>query len=408
MNTAKKATSGNRGDRVRSDCWVELTRKKAPPPLIRLESKVSSMYGDSIKGEIEKMLSFFKQAALTVNLTDLGALPFVISARMESALRKLDPGLESRYLPDPHGSLAKSGRDRQRRSRLYLPGDQPKFFLNAALHQPDGIILDLEDSVSPERKADARILVRNALLAVDFKGAERMVRINQLPMGLEDLEEVVPVFPNLILIPKVETPGQVREVEEKILAIQKSENRDFGKEPYLMPIIESARGVMNCFQIAQASRRIVALAIGLEDYTADLGTRRTKEGRESLFARQMLVNAARAAGIQAIDTVFSDVADMEGLRQSVLEAKGLGFDGKGCIHPRQIAVINEAFLPDEEEISRARKIVLAYEEARDRGLGVVSIGSKMIDPPVVKRALRVIQLAENAGRLKPNWREENV
>jgi len=149
---------------------------------------------------------------------------------------------------------------------------------------------------------------------------------------------------------------------------------------------------------------VMALAIGLEDYTADIGVQRTLEGKESFWMRSQIVNAARAAKVQPIDTVFSDVNDMEGLRQSVLEAKALGFDGKGCIHPRQIAVVHEAFAPDAKEIDRAVKIVKAYEEAESKGLGVVSLGSKMIDPPVVKRALRTVELAIGTGKLSPDWR----
>ena len=173
-----------------------------------------------------------------------------------------------------------------------------------------------------------------------------------------------------------------------------------------MPIIESALGAIKSFEIASCAKNIVALAIGLEDYTADIGTQRTLEGRESFWLRSQIVNAARAAGVQPIDTVFSDVNDMDGLRQSVLEAKSLGFDGKGCIHPRQIQVIHDAFAPDEKEIDRAKKIVIAYDQAEAQGLGVVSLGSKMIDPPVVKRALRTIDLAVKMKRLELHWKEE--
>ena len=164
-----------------------------------------------------------------------------------------------------------------------------------------------------------------------------------------------------------------------------------------MPIIESALGVIRAYEIATASDNVVALTIGLEDYTADIGTARTTEGRESFWARSQVVNAARAAGVQPIDSVFSDVSDMNALRESVLEAKALGFDGKGCIHPRQIAAIHEAFAPTAAELDKARKIVAAFEEAEAEGLGVVSLGSKMIDPPVVKRAQRVVRLARAMG-----------
>ncbi|MBN2447129.1 MAG: HpcH/HpaI aldolase/citrate lyase family protein, partial [Phycisphaerae bacterium] len=157
-------------------------------------------------------------------------------------------------------------------------------------------------------------------------------------------------------------------------------------------------GAIRAYDVATASKNICALTIGLEDYTADLGTQRTDEGRESFWARSQVVNAARAAGVQPIDTVFSDVNDMAGLRASVLEAKGLGFDGKGCIHPRQIQVIHEAFAPAPAELEKAQKIVAAFEEAQAKGLAAVSLGSKMIDPPVVKRALRVVELAERTSQ----------
>jgi citrate lyase subunit beta/citryl-CoA lyase len=161
-------------------------------------------------------------------------------------------------------------------------------------------------------------------------------------------------------------------------------------------------GGIKAYNIAKASKNNVALAIGLEDYTADLGTQRTLEGRESFWLRSEIVNAARAAGIQPIDTVFSDVSDMEGLRQSVLEAKSMGFDGKGCIHPRQIPVIHQAFAPDAKEIEKAQKIVLAFEQAEKEGLGVISLGSKMIDPPVVKRAFKTLEMAKALGMIEEN------
>ena len=172
-----------------------------------------------------------------------------------------------------------------------------------------------------------------------------------------------------------------------------------------MPIIESALGVINAYSIASSADNVVALAIGLEDYTADLGTRRTLEGKESFFARSMVVNAARAAGIQPIDSVFSDIGDTDALRENVLNSKALGFDGMGCIHPRQIKVIHEAFAPSSEEIEKAEKIVFAFHEAEKKGLGVVALGNKMIDPPIVKRALNTINLAVKMNKLAENWRE---
>ena len=175
-----------------------------------------------------------------------------------------------------------------------------------------------------------------------------------------------------------------------------------------MPIIESAAGVLNSAEIAVASQNVVALAIGLEDYTADIGVQRTPEGRESFFARCMVVNAARAAGIQPIDSVFSDIDDMEALARNVKESKSLGFTGMGCIHPRQVPVIHKNYLPDDAEIAKAQRIVLAFEKAEKEGLGVVAVESKMIDPPVVKRSLRIIRQAEQAKLITKQWRENHA
>ena len=275
--------------------------------------------------------------------------------------------------------------------------------INAGIHTPDGIILDLEDSVAPDKKEEARLLVRNALRNIDFFGAERMVRINQLPSGFLDLDCIIPQDPDLILVPKAEDPEQIRSVEIRIREIS-GENE---KEIFLMPIIESALGIERAFEIAGSSPSIVAMAIGLEDYTADLGVSRTQKGWESEYARSRLVNACKAAGIQAIDSVYSDLENEIGLKETVMKSRALGFEGMGCIHPRQIVVIREAFQPSQEEIFRAGRIVRAYEKAEKEGLGVVSLDLKMIDPPVVKRALQTIELALKLKMIHHNWRESD-
>ena len=392
------------GKEVRSDCWVKLELRETGGIEINLTSKVKLMYGKSIEKLILNELAFFDISNALVEVEDQGALPFVIQARLETAIKRCLPDLKQNYVPEIRECCTyPTHRERFRRSRLYLPGNEPKFMINAGLHQPDGVILDLEDSVAPEEKDAAAILVRNALCQVDFYGSERMVRINQFPRGLDDLQYVVPFNIHVILIPKCESADQVKQIEaesEKLL-----ENARIHHPVYFMPIIESALGALKAYEIATASKNNIALTIGLEDYTADLGTQRTTEGRESFWAREQVINAARAAGIQPIDTVFSDVADAEGLRLSVLEAKSLGFDGKGCIHPRQIRVINDAFAPEPEVLERAKSIVRAFEAARKNGLGVISLGSKMIDPPVVKRAQRTVELAIMGGILEPNWRE---
>jgi citrate lyase subunit beta/citryl-CoA lyase len=278
--------------------------------------------------------------------------------------------------------------------------------INSGLHSADGIILDLEDSVAPEKKDEARILVRNALRQINFYGAERMVRINQGARGLEDLHSVIPHNVNLILLPKCESAGYIIEVESEIEAVKRLHNSQ--NEVFLMPIIETAIGVEKSFEIACASKNIVSLAIGLEDYTADLGVARTVEGKESFYARTRIVVAAKAAGIQAIDSVFSDVSDTDALRETVRVSKSLGFEGMGCIHPRQISVIREGYAPDEAEIEKSKRIILAFAEAKLKGLGVVALGSKMIDPPVVSRAERIISLAVKLKLLSAGWMNEGA
>ncbi len=396
----KIAFAGNSGPKVRSDCRISIELSSIGGIEIHLNSKVMSMYGRSIKLLVEDMLVFFEIENARVEVEDKGALPFVIMARLESAIRKIID-TEKVYLPQGNSeAFQESSVDRFRLTRLYLPGNSPALMLNAGIHKPDGVILDLEDSVAPDRKEEARFLVRNALVSLDFMAAERMVRINQLPNGLKDLAFIVPYNVQLILIPKCEGPEQVIAVLDEIELIKK----DAGV--FLMPIIESALGIEKAFEIAVASSKVVAMTIGLEDYTADIGVKRTFEAKESFYARTRLVNACKAAGIQAIDSVFSDVGDMEGLRKAVQVSRSLGFEGMGCIHPRQINIIKEGFLPVEEEIEKAKKIIMAYDDAMERGLGVVSLGTKMIDAPVVKRAENTIQLAVGHGVLSPDWKND--
>ncbi len=318
-----------------------------------MQSRVAPYYGESIVAQARQVLDALGIKHARVELRDEGALPFVISARIETAARRAGLGLGRKASPEKIALPEPSPRDRLRRSRLYLPGSEPKYFINAALHGPDAIILDLEDSVHHAEKDAARILARNTLRAVDFGKCERMVRINQLPLGLEDLAEIVPESPDLVLLPKTELPEQVAETGRMIDELKG--RYGITRPIWLMPILESALGIENACAIAQVSKNVVALTIGLEDYTADLGVAKTAEGRESLYARTRLVNAARALGVQAIDSVFSDVGDLDGLRRWAENSRALGFEGMGCIHPGQIPVIHAAFAPSPAEIEKALK-----------------------------------------------------
>jgi len=400
---SKTAFAGNKGDKDRSDCFVMLELSDSGGIRLTVNSKVKSLYGESITALCNDVLAYFEIKHAVVTLDDKGALPFVIAARLEAAVKKVIRTEKEYLLPLLADNQYTTTRDQYRFSRLYLPGNTPSLMINAGVHKPNAVILDLEDAVAVDKKNEARYLVRNTLRALDFMGAERMVRINQLPAGLNDLDYVIPHHVNVILIPKCESAHQVHEVNNHILAIHARQG--ITTSVWLMPIVESALGILNVFEIAKAAKNVVAVAIGLEDYTADLGVSRTAEGMESLFARSMVVNACKAAGIQPIDSVFSDVGDMEGLRKNVLQSKALGFEGMGCIHPRQISVIHENFAPDATEIDKAQKIVSAFEDATRKGLGVVSLGTKMIDAPVVKRAQRTIELAVTMGKLNKNWKD---
>ncbi|MFC2098204.1 aldolase/citrate lyase family protein [Bacteroidota bacterium] len=397
----KTGIAGNHGDRIRSDCQVEIELQSSGGIKLDIQSRVYALYGQSIRSLALRMMEHFGIPDARILIRDSGALEFVLAARIEAAVKKAISSDKEFLLPEVPAEFPGSEKGRFRFTRLYLPGNNPSMMLNAGIHNPDGVIMDLEDSVAPSMKDDARILVRNALRVVDFYGAERMVRINQLPDGLVDLDYCIPQLPDLILIPKVEDPGEIEAVDYKISEISS------GKTVFLMPILESALGIERAFEIASVSQNIVAMAIGLEDYTADIGVQRTEEGSESLFARSRMVNACKAAGIQAIDSVYSDADNEAGLRESVKRSKAIGFEGMGCIHPRQIPVIREEFKPTSNEIERASAIVGAFEEAERRGLAVVSLGSKMIDPPVVKRAQRTLDLAKKMNMLSDHRRNGN-
>jgi citrate lyase subunit beta/citryl-CoA lyase len=285
-----------------------------------------------------------------------------------------------------------------RRTSLYIPGNNPGMLLNAAVYGADSIVLDLEDAVSVAEKDAARILVRNALRSISYRDVEVTVRVNSLstPFGREDFEEIVPLAPSVLRLPKCETADDVLRAEKLIGELEEKSGVPAGSVK-LIPIIESAFGASNLPEIVRSSPRVAALNFGAEDYTADLGAERTKEGRELDDIRSRIVAAARIAGIQALDSVFADVNDSEGLFEEAFRVRRLGFDGKSVIHPRQIAIVHRAFTPSEKEIEYAGRVVAAIEEAAVRKSGVVALNGRMIDAPVVAKARKVLALAEAAG-----------
>ncbi len=290
-----------------------------------------------------------------------------------------------------HGNMALTSHDRIRRSRLYVPGNQPEKILKAKNYSPDCIILDLEDAIPFMDKEKARVIVRNALRVVDFQGIERMVRINSSDIGLKDLEYIIPQNVHVVLVPKVESADQIKKIEITINEIKTACGRE--DDIFIIPIIESARGVLNALKIAESSPNIIGLTIGLEDYTLDLGVRRTKAGDESFFARSMILHAAKAVGIQALDSVHVNFTDEKSLRKSVRKSIALGFVGIGCIHPNQIIPIHEEFFPSKKEILNAKAIIQGFDLALENGKGVFEHHGKMIDVPTVDKARNIIKLA---------------
>ncbi len=291
--------------------------------------------------------------------------------------------------------------DRLRRSRLYIPGNNPSMIQNAGLFEADCIILDMEDSVPPSDKVDARLLIKSALHTMHFGDAEKLVRINPVstPYWRKDLEAVVGKgMAKTVMVPKSERPEDIIKVDELITKLEVKLKIKRGTT-LIMPIIESALGVVNAYKIATASTRNVALVFGAEDFTRDVGGTRTKEGKEMLYAKSQIVVGAKAAGLQALDGIYSDFADLEGLVEETTKAIEMGFDGKGAIHPSQIGPIHETFAPTEVDIDKAQKVVMALKAAKKKGVSVAALGGKMIDPPVAAKAERVLMLAEMMGLL---------
>ena len=285
-----------------------------------------------------------------------------------------------------------------RRSMLFLPGNNPNMLINGNCLGADAVIFDLEDAVSPIEKDAARILVRNTMRYMDFRGCEIIVRINSIdtPYWKQDIDQILPQQPSLILLPKTGSAADILEADAYISQAEEKLGMPLNTVG-LMPLIETAMGVENAFQIASATKRVKALFLGAEDLTADLQCKRTKEGREIEYARTRLVVAARAAGVDVYDTPFTDVNDDEGIVADAALAKALGFSGKAAISPRHVDVINSAFSPTEKEIDYAYEVIEAIELAKRQGKGAIALHGKMIDAPIVARAQRTIDMAKALG-----------
>lgn len=284
---------------------------------------------------------------------------------------------------------------RKRRSMLYVPGNSAAMVQQAGVFGADCVLLDLEDAIAPSEKDAARALLKYSIPAVNFYGAEVTVRVNHLdtPFGFDDLQELVPIQPDALRLPKIETADDVLRVVQMVEKIEERHNLPHDHLKF-QAMIETAVGVENALEIAKSSPRVHAITIGGQDLAADMGIVLEKGGQGLDYASKRIVMAAKAARIEAMDTVFVDVDDEAGLRQATRYAKEIGFTGKAAINPRQIEVINDVFTPSEAEIEKAIDIITAYKQHQAQGIGVFAIHGKMVDAPIVTRALRLLELAD--------------
>ncbi len=284
-----------------------------------------------------------------------------------------------------------------RRSMLFMPGNNAGMLLNADTLGADSIIFDLEDAVSPAEKDSARILVRNAMKYLNYGNCEIIIRINSIDTNFwkADLDEIIPLRPQMIMPPKVCSHKDIEVVVDYIKKVEKKHGIDTPVS--IIALIETALGVENAYEIAASSERVKAIFLGAEDLTADLRCKRTKKGDEIFYSRERLVIAARAAGIDAYDTPFTDVEDEEGLKKDAEFAKSLGFTGKAAISPRHVMAINEVFSPTVEEIEYAKEVMDIIRIAKEQGKGAISLRGKMIDAPIVERARQTLEAAKALG-----------
>ena len=286
---------------------------------------------------------------------------------------------------------------RLRRTMLFMPGNNPSMLQSADILGADSIILDLEDAVSLTEKDSARILVREAVKNLHYQGVEVVVRINPLDTeyAMEDIENIAKVKPDTILVPKA-TEEAMEIVDREVTRIEKEEGFEEGSIR-LFALIESAYGVENVYSIIKSSNRIEGILFGGEDFTSDMGVKRTKEGDEILYARNKIATACRALKVDSIDTPFTDTNDFEGLIKDTTKAKNLGFTGKASINPRQIESIHSVYAPTEAEIKHAERVMEAKDAALAEALGVFSLDGKMVDLPVINRAKTTLELAKILG-----------
>ena len=354
-----------------SDVQITIRPNEGNGIRIELDSVVKTIFGDEIIRTVQEVLNEFEVRDADISLVDKGALDCVIRSRMQAGLK---------------------------RTSLYASASSPVNMIQAAFYEEDCLVYDLEDSVSAAEKDSARFLVCNALRYHRPKDKYVVVRVNGIYSEYieEDLEAVVRARPDAIRIPKVEYGKEVKSIASRISEIEKKAGIEEGSIK-LWCNIESYMGVLNAREIAMADPRVEAMALGAEDFTASMGAVRTRTGMEVFYARNAVLLACREAGIDALDIVFSNINDMEGLKEDAALSRNLGFDGKTVIHPRQIEAVNACFAPSEKEVRYAVRVLQTLEEGSRMGKGVITLDGSMLDKPMELRARATLEKARAAG-----------
>jgi citrate lyase subunit beta-like protein len=287
-----------------------------------------------------------------------------------------------------------------RRALLYMPGDDRRKIEKSTTLGVDSVCMDMEDGVAMNKKAEARAVIAQAMKELDFGASERCIRINSIGSGMEkyDLAAALTTNPDAIVVPKIESAEQVKWVSDHIETHELSSSKGIGTVRLLVGV-ETAKGILNLKEIAEADKRLEAIIFGGEDYAASVSAIRTKEATELLYARQATVTACAANDLQAIDIVFIDFKDPDGLRAEAEQGAGFGFSGKQIIHPNQVPVVQEAFTPSDAAIEYAKRIVESFESSQREGKGAYALDGKMIDMPLLKNAQKVLDRARAAGKL---------
>ena len=297
--------------------------------------------------------------------------------------------------------MSNPNKKRLRRSMMFLNAQKPSLIKDPYIYKADSIMLDLEDAVAENQKDAARFSLFHALKEIDYRGCERVVRINGLDTDLwkEDIRVSVAGGCDAIRIPKTETAEMVKAVEAEVIKAEKEFERPEGST-LIMAALESARGVLNALEVCESSERMMGIALSGGDYTKDLQTKITGTGVELMGARQLMIIAARAAGVQCFDTVFTNLNDMDAFRAEVEMIHLMGFDGKSIINPRQISIVHEIFTPSQKDIIFAEKVVREIDSKKALGIGVFTVDGKMIDIAFYDGAKRTIELAKASGVYK--------